>query len=124
MNSDLKVKWLDALRSGKTYVQTKEKLYVGKDEQGRFKMCCLGVLEHICGTSIATFQSNTSRHGVELPNGLTERMSPEEVFQQKNIFPSANPIGSAMSDMEGHLAQMNDHGKSFEEIADFIDQNL
>lgn len=96
MNKDLKQPWIDALRSGK-FKQTKNNL---KDGTGH---CCLGVL---CELSPEKFKES-------LKDGFFE----EELID----FIYWSGMSMAMMDV---LAQKNDSGKTFDEIADYIEENL
>jgi hypothetical protein len=53
MDSEEKKIWVNALRSG-TYIQTRYVLYNPKksEESGKLHMCCLGVHQHVCGTTL------------------------------------------------------------------------
>jgi hypothetical protein len=131
MDKELKDKWLHALRTGEQYVQAKEKMYDGEDEQGRLKMCCLGVLEHLCGAPMDDFYRMEADYGkessefVQLPYDLPSgRKSPESILCQYGLFPKIEGVHSTGHDFEHHLAIMNDNGKSFEEIAQFIEENI
>lgn len=96
MEPELKAKWIEALRSGK-YQQTQHRL---KDDKG---FCCLGVL---CDVQGADFKAIRAKYDT-----LSLSQSPPEYL---------GTIGGACST----LVQMNDEGKSFAEIADYIEQNL
>lgn len=96
MDSDLKAKWITALRGGK-YQQTTYNL---KDETG---FCCLGVL---CDIQGADFSRIKNEYGT-----LSLSCSPPEYL---------GTLGSRSS----QLSMMNDAGKTFSEIADYIDNNL
>lgn len=130
MNPELKARWVEALKSGKNYVQAPQIMYNGEDEQGRHKMCCLGVLEHICGTPIEDFQKfkedyNGGGWMTQMPECTPNgQKSPKEVLEQTGKFETVGDQTVASDDIEHYLAAMNDHGKTFEEIAEFIDKNL
>lgn len=105
---DFKQKWIAALRSG----EYKQGQYSLLDEQDR--MCCLGLAGILCGADKnyirgkAYFDSdqNHAETRVLPPDGYPEILDPSK-------FPTYST-----------LAQMNDHGKSFSEIADYIEANL
>lgn len=112
MKEKIKQLWLTALRSGK-YKQGKSQL---KDAQGNF--CCLGVLcdLHRKATKKKGWRvfKRTNFYGCEytgLPNkvldwsGITER-SPYSFTAEKS------------------LADLNDNGKTFLEIADIIEKEF
>jgi hypothetical protein len=108
---EFKKKWVAALRSGE-YKQTKGKL-CGETE-GVFGYCCLGV-GYVVAKGINPF--NTSSGYI---NG--NKIDTEGIPQ---IL-----IGDGHQDSGfGHqhrleLTKMNDSGKSFSEIADYIEANL
>jgi hypothetical protein len=96
VNTEIKAKWVAALRSGE-YKQIKGNL---KTSSG---YCCLGVLCEI--DDIEFVESNVSGDG---PNA--------SVYTYLNMF-----VGPKNSDT---CIKMNDNGKSFNEIADWIEANL
>lgn len=94
MDAEAKAKWIAALRGGK-YKQAQGAL------RAAHGFCCLGV--------------------------LCDVIAPEEwdggVFRAQEVFlpePLSNDIGGKDID----LAEMNDSGLSFAEIADWIEENL
>lgn len=110
MKKDIKDKWVAALRSGKY-------------EQGKFalrnhdnKFCCLGVLcDIIDNNKWKTFEKPNSAKG-NYPytyNGYTGVLN--SIIMEE--------IKMKDEDQE-KLAIMNDDGKSFAEIADWIEENL
>lgn len=96
MKPELKQKWIKALRSGK-YQQGRYKLYSRK-QYGEY-YCCLGVLRHINDPS-------------------DERMG-KGVLTIKQL----EEFDLSISAQE-KLARMNDNGYSFNQIADFIEENV
>jgi hypothetical protein len=98
---EVKAKWIDALRSGK-YEQGRGQLRSKDDEY-----CCLGVLLDILSPD--AWVLNTE-HGCY--QSLDDRIS---------VLPNyiENEIGR-----QGELIDMNDGGKSFTEIADWIQENV
>lgn len=109
MNPDLKQKWIDALRSGK-YEQGQGSL---RSSNNRF--CCLGVLcdiyddskwKDIDGEGDCVFYfADGDKRGSFLPE----------------VIGRSTGVGA---DHQTTLANMNDHGESFTEIADYIEENL
>lgn len=97
MDKELKAKWIAALRSGE-YKQCTQDLCNGE------AYCCLGVLHRIVygkdpGSAWYGYSSDSEESGAivkrELPDGV-----------------------------RGSLIDMNDGGKTFPEIADYIEANL
>jgi len=102
MNKKIKRKWLTVLRNG-SYAQTRGTLV---DEDG---YCCLGVLCDIVN-----------------PNkwGYNERYN-EWSHMKSAGLPSKTVyrISGLDKDLAGDLADMNDSGDTFEEIADRIEKD-
>lgn len=96
-----KAKWVKALRSGE-YKQGKNGLY---NSDGSY--CCLGVACKIVGNS-----------NEEL--GLIGYIEPELIKDYKKV-PS---ILEREEELASKLAKMNDTGKSFNQIAAYIDRYL
>lgn len=92
--SELKTKWLEALRSGE-YKQTTNLMYKAETDG----YCCLGVLAICAGRIKTEIQWDTF-----LTNGGT--------------YDILTP------DTQRTLASMNDGGKSFATIADYIEHNI
>jgi hypothetical protein len=96
MDAEIKRKWVEALRSGK-YEQTQGRLHLAGAH------CCLGVLCSVRGMKIG-FNDQVIHGGV--PAGY-------------------EPLHELVGDKACvKLADMNDHGKSFAEIADYIEKHL
>lgn len=107
MNSDIKAKWLTALRSGE-YIQGYGKLKRGKGKLATY--CCLGVLcDIIDPTKWIGYDSGEAWYEGS-PTGLSSVMMER--------------IGMDSSH-QGPLQSMNDAlGLSFAAIADHIEKNL
>lgn len=100
MDGKLKSKWVKALRSG-NYKQTKGKL---KSRNGGF--CCIGVICDILGRRWEW------KDGDYVGNNII-------VNEETKDF-----AGDIWGDVLQPLVQMNDDGKSFSEIADYIEECL
>ena len=97
MNKTLKDRWIKALRSGE-YKQARKTL---RRRNGRF--CCLGVLCDIQGAEWKWDGTYYITHGcAAMPPGIYE----------------------AGLNYASKLSEMNDDGKSFATIADFIESDL
>jgi hypothetical protein len=96
MDAQLKAKWVEALRSGE-YKQGKTFLYNTTDET----YCCLGVLCAIHGDPLNKLAHNCTTNITWFDTGLDDK--------QRSL------LGDTMNDNEG---------KSFAEIADYIEKNL
>lgn len=136
MKSDIKQKWIDALRSGK-YRQA-----LGSLKEGSNKYCCLGVLcdIYINETKAAQWNHNNrvewgniERSGQLLPDTIAEWAGIENpmstptvsVYIKDNVRKAYYRAKYGISDrFEPHLANINDLGTSFSEIADIIEKEL
>lgn len=104
---DFKKKWVDALRSGK-YKQGKGMLYNGSNDS----YCCLGVAAEVCGLDMVLHGEHAA-----IPNIRTQEIMKVD-FKVPTEF--ANNQG-----LQNVLWRMNDEkDNTFEEIADYIEQNL
>lgn len=107
IDPEFKIKWLEALRSGK-YSQAIGWL---KGLDGGF--CCLGVACDISGEG-----AWNSDRGYKIKNNLNDnadyKILPVELTTKYKIY-----FG-----VSGILSRMNDRGESFEDIANWIEENL
>lgn len=111
MKSELKTKWVEALRSGE-YTQGKHRLRT-KDND----FCCLGVLCDIVDPS--GWEMSVLSDCYEYENYVgTLPMA----FAQDIDFPLV--VQKGMTNFEAILQNMNDSGVPFSEIADYIEENL
>lgn len=101
MNAELKAKWIEALRSGE-YAQGKGALLNYDGE-----LCCIGVFGRICGIRDALLLNHA------------ESIADDEIPELDAIEPP-----DAKYPIRNLLVAMNDDGKSFPEIADWIEKNL
>lgn len=109
MNKELKAKWLEKLRSGK-YKQTENSLRLIEEDE-TFSYCCLGVLgECLIDQDPINHYWNSSNYFVSKELGVIEGG-----YLGKRVIPR---------NIQVLLADMNDKGKSFLEIADYIEENL
>jgi len=111
-----KEKWLKALRSGE-YEQGDLNLYLN----GYY--CCIGVAGHICGISNRAMKSKSLFQGVDFHSKTLKK------YQKllPDIFITLDPIAATDSLLK-KFANMNDghreSKKSFNQIADWIEENL
>jgi hypothetical protein len=104
MDAELKAKWVKALRSGEYQQGTSALRRV--DE-----FCCLGVLADMIG-------ANWVRRKDGLPSQipfLGEKQIGSATHLNNDILPD---------DIQGDLVCQNDSGKTFPEIADYIEREL
>jgi hypothetical protein len=115
MNPQVKQKWVSALRSGE-YPQITRRLHTDNG------FCCLGVLCDLYG------KENNVEWELECGNIYEFNLY---VFQGNGTFLPLSVVewsglenGSPYVDGGKTLALLNDHGKTFEEIADVIEEQL
>ena len=116
MNPDIKVRWVEALRSGR-YEQARGVLRKQIDDQGRVGYCCLGVL---CDLYVGL---GVGHWGVSNYDGS---VSFRTEGGSASIYPPAEAAvhaGLDNHDMQD-LAFMNDEGATFAEIANKIESEL
>lgn len=109
MDPKVKADWLAALRSGE-FEQGKGHL----NKNGLY--CCLGVLCEVAirsGQEVQRIKSNVD--GTTYYDGVSS-------FPADSIYRWAGMYNSYKYELK--LASMNDEGKSFQEIADWIEENL
>lgn len=106
MDRELRDKWVAALRSGEYEQGTGWLLKIGDD--GKKRYCCLGVLSEVCGVEWGE-------------PGASGEIDPIEGY--RGLVPKS--LGGVLHDKyEAYLSTMNDVGSTFEEIADWIEENL
>ena len=104
--AEFKEMWLEALRSGE-YGQTRFRLYSrGGMDFGGDGYCCLGVAAKVLGL---LGDDGMCRYG----DAALERSLPNELCVILRMSP----------DLHGKLADMNDSGESFAEIASAIEKD-
>lgn len=110
MNKELKIEWLAALRSGE-FEQGQGYLRQGN------KYCCLGVLCEL-----------TARKGLSSPAFPAEGIVADGVYQYNGDTGMPSQAHDRVTGLDlgnqSKLAWMNDEGKSFAEIADWIERNV
>lgn len=113
--------WVEALRSGK-YAQVHQTLrgYFTDDEGNEledFGYCCLGV------ACVVNRPEQELDLGLDMPSEMLIDHEILDVFLQE--VPKPNTVaGNDYEQLMFKLAAMNDGGKSFAEIADYIEENL
>lgn len=115
MNPEVKVKWLEALRSG-DYAQATQNLgwrEPGQASPGPTSYCCLGVLCDISGLGRWELR-DPSHHGYWYLDEIGDL--PKEVAEWAGLQPVVDTR---------YLMQLNDSGENdFHQIADYIEENL
>lgn len=116
MNKRIKKKRLAALRSGE-YEQAREKL-LKIDEKGEHSFCCLGVL--------CDLHSRENKVNWNLNKGsfLCNVDYGTYLNSSGDLPPSINDWSGVTVDEEDKLVQMNDSGRSFKYIANWISKYL
>ena len=118
MNPEIKKKWVEALRSGK-FKQGKGALY--KSTSG---YCCLGVLCKVMGYKFVPSKNFFSMSKISCDTeGEMVTILSDEIYQKAGLDTNK---GSRVfiNDEYLYLTEHNDHGKTFEEIADAIEEQL
>jgi hypothetical protein len=110
MDKELKAKWVEALRSGK-YKQGHGQLLA---EDGA--MCCLGVLETVCGTDVEIIARFNGDLCINRSRTLNNR---EDDWELRGIpMGKRNTLADLNDGRSGHMTH------SFSQIADWIEANL
>jgi len=116
LDSALKLKWVQALRGG-TYRQGHGQLcQVSRDGCGA-AFCCLGVLADIVGVDRDRLYASETLSSVGRDDLLGPWGKPND-----RMFISGEK--ETHTTTQRRLAALNDTGKSFAEIADYIEANL
>ena len=127
MNSEVKAKWLEALRGG----EYKQARYTLRSCNGGF--CCLGVLSDLYRKEVGGFwewdYNQDSAYSIVHEDsedfGTTEL--PVCIMEWAGLELSNPKVHVAVGDSDfvpTTLADLNDEGKGFEYIADVIDHQL
>jgi hypothetical protein len=111
MDAELKAKWIEALRSGK-YSQAGGSLVTGLPGELQ-EFCCLGVLCDTQGTQW------TGENDMGLLDGAQVRD-----VGRSYLSPTILKRFGLEEEEQITLAEMNDNGRDFDEIADYIEKNL
>ena len=127
MNPEVKVKWLEALRSGE-YRQTKGELRSSGD-----RFCCLGVLSDLYRKEVEGswefYRHGESRYSMVNQSGsdaATVDLLPciRDWADLEGRNPVVHIAKGECDFVPITLAELNDEGMSFNEIADIIDHQL
>lgn len=118
MNEERKKEWVAALRSG-DYKQGKHTL------RHEDSFCCLGVACDLAVKAGAvsyevSFDWKTYLYGADKQS----RILPKDVIEWLGLEEDDDPHNPRVGDYPTGLAQLNDDGVSFEDIADAIEKNL
>lgn len=116
MKADIKAKWLAALRSGK-YQQGRGALLQQGDGDNEY--CCLGVLGSICGANSRQLSNGQILEDVDMGYVLGPWQP-----RKPGFYPFEPGRPETHVTIQRVLAAMNDNGKSFAEIADYIEANV
>jgi hypothetical protein len=153
MNPEIKARWVAALRSGE-YKQGKGNLRISDHRLSDDVFCCLGVLcdlavkAELPGLDVGLIQALTGQMTVTV-NGTSQTMVSRKIYrydENSMTLPSKivdwaglhspNPsvsltqqegakiYGYCMSTSDISLADCNDHGLDFEDIATVIEREL
>jgi hypothetical protein len=119
MKKAFAMKWAKALRSGK-YKQTKNVLFDGEG------YCCLGVACIVAGAKFEKRKDNDSQHYggqyyyvVNDDDSEDDKVLPDKIMKKMGM---KTPEGTYNTNKSLALTGLNDDGKSFNKIADFIEK--
>lgn len=113
MKPEIKTKWLEALRSGE-YEQGRVML---KDSSsGTCTYCCLGVL-----TELYAQEHNLTFTG---QGSHLKKEGPEEYLSSYPAQWAGLSSNTGRGSIQNTLAELNDAGETFEDIADYIEKFL
>jgi hypothetical protein len=115
MKTEVKAKWVEALRSGE-YKQGKDRL------RCEDTYCCLGVLADLAvREGIGAWEGNLFVAAAD-PFDVGGALTPEAVVEWAGL-PDTNPVVGA--DGQRHtLSGLNDNSRTFDEIANLIEAQL
>lgn len=122
MNPEWKKKWLDALRSGE-YKQTRGMLRRCEEDTGQIGFCCLGVLcDLVQKEGIGRWEENSAWFVVRDAESRGLVPGPVMALVGWNQFNGELGVTEVR---QTKLIHMNDDEKAtFDQIADFIEENL
>ena len=130
MNSEVKAKWLEALRGGE-YKQTRYTLHSPNDG-----FCCLGVLcdiytKEVGGSWVWEYNEEDTYSLISIVDEEEQDFAttdlPDCVVEWAGLEESSPQVADPFREGEVAfctLASLNDDGKGFEFIADLIDRDL
>ena len=115
MNENAK-KWVEALRSG-NYKQCTKRLR--HKHRGEYRYCCLGVAADISG--VGKWRKNEFISGLQCESQVLVENAKDwlGLDTDHGKLDITTPTGNVVHTT---LAQLNDEGKSFSEIADIIEK--
>lgn len=119
MDKKLKKRWVKWLRSGR-YDQGREVL-VRETPKGD-KFCCLGVLCDLMGVEFE-FKQRWNHYGVDFEHPSTGYIGTKDYSSDSTLTPELYAESGLTEDDAEELMELNDGGKSFKYIADFIEKS-
>lgn len=118
-DSDLKAKWVKALRSGR-YKQGKNALRK-RTEDGKLEYCCIGVLANVCGTHWRA-DPDALTPGSFVPTNKEVRLNTKSEWDDHTEYIDYSVLPK---NLQKKLVDLNDtDNKDFDQIADWIEENL
>lgn len=116
----IKDKWVKALRSGK-YIQGKGELYSG-EVMGKPSCCCLGVLEHVCGTPLEDIKGKGFTQDLSSPKSPKHlRIEDNRGDRVENLFSYMNDGNSLTHSVLGREIKKK---MTFNQIAAYIERYM
>lgn len=120
LDPDFKKKWVVALRSGE-YKQGEEFLAQQDVDTNEYSYCCLGVAGHLCGINEENLaEGQLFEDDFDYSDKVPKQLQGQTMKGQHNF----NPIVRVLTDMNDGVGNFKNNKQSFEQIADWIEQNL
>lgn len=125
MNPEIKARWVSALRSGE-FLQGGGALKKYYPARGASEHCCLGVYCELAAAAGHATQEPYTPHREFVAEEQNLMKFKDLIGVGDAGFPTDLLMGWGGLDLQSAhlLASMNDEGKSFAEIADWIEANL
>lgn len=114
MKAELKKKWVEALRSRKFKQGQAALKETISGEKDKYTYCCLGVLHEVSGGKWHQFYNYPTYF-----TGVKHTSNASNVFLDGKCFSQG-----LTRDEQNKLAEMNDDGKKFYQIANWIEKNI
>lgn len=129
LETDAKAQWLKALRSG-NYKQAKHVLCRFRENQHSY--CCLGVFANfkdipfVDDEDVSLDREEEDSRVMGFNGFEAETLLPDDWFSQYVVDVQHEPdtVEKRAHELQSRLAQKNDQGMSFQDIADYIEANL
>jgi len=124
MNPDIKARWVAALKSG-DYTQGQGRLHA-TSANGTNSFCCLGVLCDLANKEniVSTVEAYATSDGVSMIYDDNESWLPDCVAEWAGLDHHKSIVIDNMKVSYSRLAELNDYGATFNELATIIEEYL